>query len=268
VSDERTSARGGGGSAVVLRTPIIAGNWKMNHGPTQAEAFCRSFSEAHGPQADRTVALFPPAISLTTARNALDRRGDLLFGVQNIHYEKEGAFTGEISAGMARDAGAQLMLAGHSERRHIFGEADDVVGRKAAAALEAGLVPVICIGEKLDEREAGRLEEVLARQLDAALDPLPGGSGERLVIAYEPVWAIGTGRTATPEDAAAAHDFVRGRLRDRYGDAAAAAIPILYGGSVTPDNAAELLAASDVDGVLVGGASLDAGRFARIAAAG
>jgi triosephosphate isomerase (TIM) len=239
----------------------------MHHGPTQAEAFCRSFIETHGPTEDRTVALFPPAISLATVRRALERRGDLRLGVQNIHWEKSGAFTGEISAGMARDAGATLALVGHSERRHVFGESDDEVGRKAAAALGAGLVAVICIGETLEEREAGRLEEVLDRQLDVALGPLHSDAAARIIIAYEPVWAIGTGRNATPDDAAAAHGFVRSRLRARFGDNAAASLAILYGGSVKPANATELLAAADVDGLLVGGASLDADSFARIAAA-
>jgi triosephosphate isomerase (TIM) len=253
--------------AVPIRTPFIAGNWKMNHGPTQAQAFCRSFTESHAPRDDRTIALFPPAISLTAVRNALERRGDIALGVQNVHYEKSGAFTGETSAVMARDAGASFALAGHSERRHVFGESDETVGRKAAAALDAGLSAVICIGETLDEREAGRLEQVLRRQLDAALGALPGDAANRVLIAYEPVWAIGTGVNATPADAAAAHGFVRERLRERYGDDDAAGIAILYGGSVKPDNARALLAARDVDGLLVGGASLDAADFARIAAA-
>jgi triosephosphate isomerase (TIM) len=249
-----------------IRPPFLAGNWKMHHGPTPAEAFCRSFAELHPPRADGTVALFPPAISLTTVRLALARRADILLGVQNIHFEPHGAFTGETSAAMARDAGARLALVGHSERRHIFGESDELVGRKAAAAMAAELVPVICIGETLEERRAERLEEVLARQLDAALEPLDDRATEPLAIAYEPVWAIGTGVNATPDDAAAAHAFVRHRLADRFGEARAASIPILYGGSVKPDNAAVLLAAGDVDGLLVGGASLEPRAFARIAA--
>jgi triosephosphate isomerase (TIM) len=250
-----------------IRRPFIAGNWKMNLGPGRAEAFCRAFAETHPPRSDRTVALFPPAVSLTTVVRALADRPDILVGTQHIHHEQDGAFTGETSAAMAREAGARAVLAGHSERRQIFGLSDEDVGRQGAAALAAGLLPVLCIGETLDERRAGRLEDVLGRQLDAALAPIGGDAAGHIVIAYEPVWAIGTGVNATPEDAAGAHRFIRARLTDRFGDGAAAAIPILYGGSVKPDNAAELLAAENVDGVLVGGASLDAAGFARIAAA-
>jgi triosephosphate isomerase (TIM) len=251
----------------IVRRPLLAGNWKMNLGPAAAEEYCRAFADAHAERSDCSVALFPPAVSLATVARALAGRPDILVGVQNIHFESDGAFTGETSATMARDAGARLALAGHSERRHIFGESDEAVGQKAAAAFAAGLVPVICVGETLEERRADRLEAVLERQLSAALAPLPDDAAAGIVIAYEPVWAIGTGVNATPEDAAAAHGFLRQRLADRYGGETAAGIPILYGGSVKPDNAAELLAATDVDGVLVGGASLDPAGFARIVGA-
>jgi triosephosphate isomerase (TIM) len=254
-----------------VRRPVIAGNWKMNLGPEAAAEFCRTFADAHPAREDRSVALFPPAVSLHAVTRALAGRPDILIGAQNIHHEPDGAFTGELSATMARDAGARLVLAGHSERRHVFGESDEGVGRKAAAALEAGLVPVICVGETLEERQADQLESVLGRQLDAALAHVKdAGSreGPHLIIAYEPVWAIGTGVNATPEDASRAHAFIRGRLGQRFGQAVAAAIAILYGGSVKPDNADALLAAAEVDGVLVGGASLDPAGFARIAAAG
>ena len=246
--------------------PVIAGNWKMHKGPAEAVAFFSAFLEHASMPRDRTVVFFPPAISLTAVRSALGERHDILLGVQNIHWESHGAFTGETSAGMAQEAGAQLVLCGHSERRHVFGETDEEVGRKAAAACAAGLRPMICVGEKLDEREADRVDEVILRQLDTALDALEKGDAERILVAYEPVWAIGTGRTATPEDAAAAHGVLRRRLQERMGDAAAR-IPILYGGSVKPDNAASLLAARDVDGLLVGGASLDPSGFARIVSA-
>jgi triosephosphate isomerase (TIM) len=252
--------------SIPLRRPVIAGNWKMNLAPARAEAFCAAFAEHFAPRADRTVALFPSAVSLTAVVRALGARDGLLIGVQNIHSEPDGAFTGELSATMARDAGAQLVLVGHSERRHVFGESDETVGKKAAAALDAGLVPVVCIGETLAQREAGNLEAVLRRQLDAALDALPADAADRIVVAYEPVWAIGTGVNATPDDAAGAHRFVRELLAGRY-RAAASDVPILYGGSVKPDNAAALLAADQVDGVLVGGASLDAAGFAAIAGA-
>ena len=245
-------------------TPVIAGNWKMHHGPTQAADFFRRFAKAFPPDPGRTLVFFPPAISFAAARAAAADRPDLSLGVQNVHWEPKGAFTGETSAAMAADAGARYALCGHSERRHVFGETDEEVGRKAAASAAAGMTPVICVGETLEERRADRLEEVLARQLDAALASLPGDAP--FLLAYEPVWAIGTGVNATPDDAAAAHAFLRARLRESRGDPAGA-VPILYGGSVKPDNAAALLAADGVDGLLVGGASLDPDAFAAIARA-
>lgn len=250
-----------------VKRPVIAGNWKMNLGPADATSFFATFLDEYDARDDRTVVFFPPAISLAAARVAVERRGDIAVGVQNVHWEESGAFTGETSVGMAAQAGAGWVLAGHSERRHVFGETDGEVAQKVAAALDGGMIAVACVGEKLDEREAGRLSEVLLRQLDAVLELVPDGAADRLVIAYEPVWAIGTGRTATPADAAEAHGIIRARLRERIGDIADT-LPILYGGSVKPDNAAELLAADGVDGVLVGGASLDPADFAAIAAAG
>jgi triosephosphate isomerase (TIM) len=249
-----------------IPAPIIAGNWKMNLGPSAAVTYFREFLATWPPREDRTVLFFPPAISFGTVAAAVAERPDVGLGVQNIHWEETGAFTGEISAPMAADAGARFALCGHSERRHVFHETDEQVGRKAAAALAAGLTPVICVGELLEERRAGRLEEVLRRQLEAALAPLPGHAAGRVLWAYEPVWAIGTGVNATPEDAAGAHAFLRAHLSERAGPEAGAA-PILYGGSVKPDNAADLLAAQGVDGLLVGGASLVPADFARIAAA-
>jgi triosephosphate isomerase (TIM) len=244
--------------------PIIAGNWKMQKGPREAEAFFADFVERYAAHDDRTIIFFPPAIAISAAATAVQSRPDILLGVQNIHWEAAGAFTGEVSAGMAAQAGARFVLAGHSERRHVFGETDQEVGRKVAAALAAALVPVGCVGEKLDERQAGRLEEVLLRQLDAIVDAAPNDAAATLVLAYEPVWAIGTGVNATPQDAADAHAVIRRRLEERYGREAAAAVPILYGGSVKPDNAGELLAADGVDGLLVGGASLEPAGFAAI----
>ncbi len=246
-----------------LPRPVIAGNWKMHKGPSETGAFFQAFLDQLHLPTDRTVLFFPPAISLAAARAALGERSDVLLGVQNIHWETQGAFTGEISAAMAADAGARIVLCGHSERRHVFGETDEEVGRKAAAAFAAGLVPMICVGETLEEREADRLRDVVLRQLDAALASIDDADFPRLLVAYEPVWAIGTGRNATPADAATAHAILRARLRERIG-AAAADIPILYGGSVKPDNAAGLLAAPDVDGLLVGGASLDPAAFRAI----
>jgi triosephosphate isomerase len=246
---------------MTMRT-VIAGNWKMHHGPADARAFFTDFEPDLG-EDPPLVLIFPPAISLAAALAA--RRVDVpvALGVQNVHWEPEGAFTGETSVSMAKDAGATHVLIGHSERRHVFGETDEEVARKVAATLEGGLVPVVCVGEKLEERKAGRVREVILRQLDAAVEALTDGAD--FMIAYEPVWAIGTGETATPQDASDAHGALRERLGESLGPDRAAAVPILYGGSVKPENAGDLLGAPDVDGVLVGGASLDADSFARIA---
>lgn len=246
-----------------IRSPVLAGNWKMNKGPRETRDFFDAFLARHQPREDRTVIFFPPSLSIAAAASATRGRDDIGLGVQNVFWEKNGAFTGEISASMAAGAGARYVLAGHSERRHIFHESDDDVGKKAAAAVDAGLVPIICVGETLEEREAGRLETVLARQLDAALRPIDAAAS--LLLAYEPVWAIGTGVNATPDDASAAHGFLRQHHARTRADDTAADVRILYGGSVKPNNAAELLAAPGVDGLLVGGASLDPDGFARIA---
>jgi triosephosphate isomerase len=247
-----------------VRTPVLAGNWKMHKGAAETASFFEQFLAKYTLHSDRTVIFFPPAISFLAAVRAAGSRTDIQLGVQNIHWEPTGAFTGETSGVMAREAGANFVLCGHSERRHLFGETDDAVGRKARAAFLAQLVPVVCVGETLAERRGGQLEVVLARQLEAVMDAIADTTNlERMLLAYEPVWAIGTGVNATPADAAAAHAFLRGLLDSRIG-AASATMPILYGGSVKPENAAELLAASDVDGLLVGGASLDASGFARI----
>lgn len=245
------------------RTPVFAANWKMHHGPHDARAFMRTFLARTVRRVDRTIAFFPPALTLSAVQESIRERPDLLLGVQNIHWEDKGAFTGETSAAIASDAGAQLVLVGHSERRHVFGERDEESGRKCAAAVRHGLTPVLCVGEKLEEREGGRTEDVVLRQLRAGVAELAPADVARLWIAYEPVWAIGTGRTARPEDATAVHQVVRSALRDLSGEDPAA-IPILYGGSVNTRNVAELLAAPQVDGVLVGGASLDAEGWAEI----
>lgn len=239
---------------------VVAGNWKMHHGPAATRDFLRRFEGLLPPGGPR-VLVFPPAVSLAAAMEA--RPASVELGVQNLHWERSGAYTGEISAAMAREAGATHALAGHSERRQLFGETDGQVARKARAIREEGLVPVVCVGETLEERRAGRLEEVLLRQLDAVLQGLEGTRGP-LLLAYEPVWAIGTGETATPADASHAHGILRERLLDRLGSEGAS-ISILYGGSVKPDNAAELMRSPGVDGVLVGGASLDPEGFAAIA---
>jgi triosephosphate isomerase len=251
---------------MTLRRPVIAGNWKMNDGPRAARAFFESYLEIYRPRDDRTIVFFPPALSLAAVQESLRAadRSDIGVGVQNIYWEPSGAFTGEISAPIAAEAGAAFALVGHSERRHVFGETSEDTGRKLRAALDAGVVPVLCVGELLEEREAGRAAAVVEEQLAVALDGLPSERVARLLIAYEPVWAIGTGRTASPADAEEMHGRVRQWLARERGASTAAAVPILYGGSVKPENAGGLLAAGDVDGLLVGGASLDPAGFARI----
>lgn len=250
----------------MTRRPVLAANWKMNHGPTEARAFIAAFLAAYTPRTDRTIAICPPALSLSTVRHALGGRSDILLGVQNIHTEAKGAFTGENSAPMARDAGAKLALVGHSERRHVFGETDEATAKKCAAALQHSLIPMLCVGEKIEQRTEGQTDDVVLRQLRAGLSMVEKKDLGRVLIAYEPVWAIGTGMTATPADASAVHAVIRKELGKLSGsEEAAAEIPILYGGSVNKDNARSLLNAQDVDGLLVGGASLDASSWSAIA---
>jgi len=252
----------------VSNSPVIAGNWKMNLNPDEVrqffQAFRPNFSQGETPE----ILVFPSFVSLFAALVALPDHPEIGVGVQDIHWESSGAFTGEVSAPMARAAGATHTLIGHSERRHIFGERDEDVSRKARASLSADLTPVVCVGERLEERRAGRLEDVILGQLDAVLPVFSDYPGSRVLLAYEPVWAIGTGETATPEDATHAHSLLRDRLVDTLGAGGGGEIPILYGGSVKPGNAAELLGAPHVGGVLVGGASLDPVSFSAIAEAG
>jgi triosephosphate isomerase len=243
--------------------PIFAANWKMNNGPTSAREFMLSFLSQYPKLNDRTVIFFPPATSIPAVSTALADRRDILLGVQNVHWEDQGAFTGEISVPIARDAGARLVLVGHSERRHVFGETDEQCAMKCAAAERGGLTPMLCVGEKLEERDAGRAEEVVLNQLRVGLSRMTQLQQRPITIAYEPVWAIGTGRTATPDDAAAMHSVIRSALKDLCGDRARTT-HILYGGSVNPGNASALLAAEGVDGLLVGGASLDPGTWVAI----
>ena len=247
----------------MIATPAFFGNWKMNHGPTEARAYIAAFLRRFSPHSGRTVALFPPALSLATVRDARADRTDVELGVQNIHSEDKGAFTGESSAPMARDAGARFALVGHSERRHVFGETDLQCASKCAAAVRAGLTPVLCVGETLSQREAGSTDEVVIRQLLAGIRQLAPDAAASMIIAYEPVWAIGTGRSATPNDAAETHRVIRLTLRDAIGEPGDG-VPILYGGSVSKTNAASLLAADGVAGLLVGGASLDPEAWAEI----
>ena len=246
-----------------MKRPVFAANWKMNHGPTDARAFMKTFLAHYQRRTDRTIVLFPSALALHAVVEAARDRADIKVGVQNIHGEDKGAFTGELSNAMARDAGAKVVLVGHSERRHLFGETDEDTGRKCAAAVRAGLTPMLCVGETLAQRERGETEAVVLSQLRAGLAPLEPERIANAVIAYEPVWAIGSGRTATPADASAVHQTIRAALRESIGERATA-VPILYGGSVTRGNAALLMADPQIDGLLVGGASLDAENWTSI----
>ena len=250
-----------------MRKRAVFGNWKMNKPGDEAVELARSLGTGLEGADGVEVAVFPTAVALGAVAGVLEG-SQVGVGAQNIHYEKKGAFTGEISAEMARAAGAKYTLIGHSERRHIFGETDGWVNLKLKAALEAGLVPVVCVGEKLDQREAGETNGVVAGQIRAAFEGVDNVQAAGIIVAYEPVWAIGTGRTATPETAQEVHSFIRGLLTEMFGKEAAQAMRIQYGGSAKPDNAAGLLAQEDIDGLLVGGASLDAGSFAAIARAG
>ncbi|HEY6220043.1 MAG TPA: triose-phosphate isomerase [Gemmatimonadaceae bacterium] len=246
-----------------MQTPVFAANWKMHHGPSAGREFVKKFTALYEKRGDRTVILCPQAVAIDAVAAALSDRTDIGVGVQNIWTEPKGAFTGECSASMAKEAGASYVLVGHSERRHVFGETNEQTALKCVRAFEGSLIPILCVGEKIDQREAGATENVVTLQLRAGLSKLSPSQVQSILIAYEPVWAIGTGKTATPSDAAAVHAVIRRILSEVIGGAAAKR-PILYGGSVNEGNAASLLAAEGVDGLLVGGASLDAATWARI----
>jgi triosephosphate isomerase len=249
-----------------MRRYAIYGNWKMNKPLAEAVDLARSLGERLAGVSGPEIAVFPPSVALAAVAEEL-RGSSISVGIQNIHYEASGAFTGEVSAQMAKSAGASCTLIGHSERRHIFGETDEWVNRKLGAALASGLLPVVCVGETLQQREGGATREVVERQLRGALEGVDAAQAAGIIVAYEPVWAIGTGKTATPGQAQEVHEFIRGLLGSLFDGETASLIRIQYGGSVKPDNAAELLAQADVDGALVGGASLDAGSFGAIVAA-
>lgn len=246
-----------------MRTPFIAGNWKLNHGPGAAAALGSELKAALSDRGDVRVAVFPTAISIPAVLEALKGSG-IHVGVQEIEATATGALTGGNSAVMAREAGCSYALIGHSERRQLWGETDANVRAKITAALEAGLLPMVCVGETLEQREAGQVEQVLTRQIAAAFDGLDADVAATITLAYEPVWAIGTGKTASPAQAQEAHALIRGWLAAHYPAFVADQLRILYGGSVKASNAAELLACADIDGALVGGASLDAASFAGI----
>lgn len=246
-----------------MRTPLIAGNWKMFKTVRESVAFVTDLRARVSAVTGVTILVAPTFPALPAVAAALEGSG-IGVAAQNLHWEREGAFTGEVSAPMLREAGAEWAIIGHSERRTLFGDTDDSVNRKVRSTLTATLTPIVCIGETWQEREANRTLEVLDRQIKAGLDGVTGAELAGSVLAYEPVWAIGTGRTATPAQAQQAHEHIRGRLTQWFGPDAAARCRILYGGSVKPDNIAALMANPDVDGALVGGASLDADGFTTI----
>ena len=241
------------------RRKIFAANWKMNMSADESEAFLSEFLSAERP-AEAQVLIFPPALYLSRM-SEMTRDSMIRIGAQNIYWERSGAFTGEISASMVWGSGARYVICGHSERRHIFGESSEMVSRKARAAQAEGLIPVICVGETLEEREADETEEVLQSDTMSSLAALT--PDKNIIVAYEPVWAIGTGLTASPADAQSAIAFIRKQIRDLWGNIADE-IHILYGGSVKPNNIAELMACPDIDGALIGGASLEAESFLEI----
>lgn len=247
-----------------MNTPVLAANWKMNNGPTTAREFMQAFLDQYPRQNDRTILFFPPALSLSAVSVAIADRRDILLGVQNVYWADQGAFTGELSVGIAREAGARVVLVGHSERRHVFGETEEETGLKCAAIERGGLTPLLCVGELLDQRESGTAESVVVQQLRAGFSKMSHLNTRDVMVAYEPVWAIGTGRTATVQDATTMHTVIRRELGSICGDRGRTT-PILYGGSVTPANAPSLLAAPEVDGLLVGGASLDASSWLAVA---
>jgi triosephosphate isomerase (TIM) len=248
-----------------MRRPFIAGNWKMNLDRAAAVALAKSLAERAGTIANVDLAVFPPSIYLDAVRTAL-AGSRISYGAQDVYFEPNGAFTGEISTAMLLDLGCRYVILGHSERRHILGETDALVNKKVHAALAAGLVPIVCVGELLTEREAGHTGQVIRRQFEGSLADLSAEQMLKVVIAYEPVWAIGTGKVATPQQAEEVHTDLRKIIADRYNTATAQAIRIQYGGSVKASNAAELLRQPNIDGALVGGASLKADEFLGIVA--
>ena len=248
-----------------MRRPFIAGNWKMNLNRAEAVALAQAVAERSANVKNADLAVCPPSVYLEAVSKAL-AGSQVGLGAQNMYHEASGAFTGEVSAAMLVDLGCRYVILGHSERRHVLGETDADVNRKVIAALQAGLTPIVCVGELLAEREAGQTSAVIRRQFDGSLAGISAADMAKIVIAYEPVWAIGTGKVATPEQAEEVHLDLRKIMTERYNAGLAEQVRIQYGGSVKPSNAAELLSQSDIDGALVGGASLKADDFFGIVA--
>jgi triosephosphate isomerase len=247
-----------------MRKPIIAGNWKMYKTIAEALEFVQAFRPLVVASTHCEIVIAPPFTAIKSVAARLDG-SNIDIAAQDVAAEPgPGAFTGEVSASMIKDAGARWTIIGHSERRQFYGETDDSVNARIRAALVAGLSPIVCVGERLEDRDAGRAEQVVEAQLSAGMRNLTASEASRIIIAYEPVWAIGTGRTATPETAQQMHAFIRSGIRRMFGEGVAAETRVLYGGSVKPDNIASLMRQPDIDGALVGGASLEAGSFAGI----
>jgi triosephosphate isomerase (TIM) len=247
-----------------MRKKIVAANWKMNMTQAESAEWVRDFLLELGDVRDVDVVVVPPFTAIAKVTESLGGAQNIRVGAQNMHWERGGAFTGEISAALLRDLFVRYVVLGHSERRQYFFETDEIVNRKVKAAHEATLRPIVCVGETLEQRDGGRVEEVLSTQLRGSLVDLDAKQLQETTVAYEPVWAIGTGRNATPQQAQEAHAFIRQTLREMSDESVAEKIRIQYGGSVKPNNARELMSQADIDGALVGGASLEARSFAEI----
>ena len=245
------------------RKPVLAGNWKMNMTTLQARDLASKLAPLVAGVKDREIVLGPPFTALAAVADAV-KGTNIVLAAQNLHWEEKGAFTGEISAEMLLDLGCKYVIIGHSERRQYFGETDETVNKRVRQALRMGLLPILCVGETLVEREAGRLQDVISRQVTGGLRDVPAGEMQKVVIAYEPVWAIGTGKTASPEQANEVHRLIRQTVKALYSAETAEGLRIQYGGSVTPENVSTLMSMPDIDGALVGGASLKPESFAAI----
>lgn len=246
-----------------MRVPIVAGNWKMNKTPEEADDLCRALLSRLDGLDDREVVVCPPFTALAIVSEVIQGT-KVVLGAQNVFCEDSGAYTGEVSPLMLKALGVKYVIIGHSERRQYFGETDEMVNRKVKAAIQHGLKPIICVGETLDQRGAGVTESLVKNQVEKAFHDITADKAKQVVVAYEPIWAIGTGKTATSQEANRVIGVIRGALKEIYGDPVAQAVRIQYGGSVKPDNMKELMQEPEIDGALVGGASLDAESFARI----
>lgn len=248
-----------------MRKYLIAGNWKMNAGPSEAKQLVRNIRKEMvdiNPKSE--VLVCPPYVSLSVVQEELMDLNSVVIGAQNVHFEDNGAFTGELSTQMLKEAGCRYVIIGHSERRQFFCESDETVNKKVKKCLNDGLKPIVCVGESLEQRKAGKHKDLVKKQIKAAFSGIEAENAKKIVIAYEPIWAIGTGETATPGQAQEMHELIRNEIKRMYNEETASSIRILYGGSMKPENAGDLLKQADVDGGLIGGASLKAHSFVSI----